>query len=89
MARPAVTLYYQSNCGFCPDAIEGCAGLVEALGAPILIRKPTLQEMKSGQIPGYPALFVPAGVRGLTRPYLLVGAALPDLLDQLLSSTDG
>jgi len=89
VSAPAITLYYQSDCGLCPAVIEACASRAEALGAPILIRKPTLEELRSGRIPGYPALFVPAGVKGLARPYLLVGAGLENLLDQLLSSTDG
>ena len=89
MAGTAITLFYQGECSLCPAAVEAVTERAEALDAPILIRKPTLDEMKSGRIPGYPALLVPAGVRGLTRPYLLVGAGLDDLLDQLLSSTDG
>lgn len=89
MSTAPVILFYQGECSLCPPAAEAVASRAAELGVPILIRKPSIEELRSGKIPGYPALFIPAGTLALERPYMLVGQGLETLLDQLLSSTDG
>jgi len=67
-----VTLFTTSDCVACKEVQPLLLELMELWAIPLEVRKPTLRELSSGRIPGYPALLLPF----LKPPKLLVGSHL-------------
>lgn len=79
-----VTLFYSSFCRTCEEVLPRVVAALSASRTMVVARRPTQVEQQ--KLPAVPALFIPEGVLGQTKPVLMVGSQIPEWLEQIQQS---
>ena len=69
-------LFIASKCPSCKEVQPKVLELFEAWSIPLVVRKPTLQELRKLRIKGFPSLLLPF----LQPPMMLAGSGIGDWL---------
>lgn len=77
------TLFFAPSCDFCHEVVDEIGPLFAARNVELLVRMPSLRERV--EITQVPALFIPVGFFGLTKPHLLVGSSIPQWILSLIT----